>query len=100
MSDMARKPTSGGGKKRKKKRKMKLTLKSRTLKKDAGYADRVGWSQAASPGLADNKPAAPEVLRHQCTMCGAMNQIPKPKRARYKIECANPDCGYVDEMGA
>jgi hypothetical protein len=32
-------------------------------------------------------------------MCGAMNQIPKPKRQRYKVECANPDCGHVDELG-
>jgi len=29
-----------------------------------------------------------------------MNQIPKPKRARYKVECANPDCGHGDELGA
>ena len=97
---MARKATApGGGKKKRKRRKMRLTLKSRSLKKDSGYSDGVGWSQAKSNTPADTGPVEPQVIRHQCTMCGAMNQIPKPKRSRYKVECANPDCGHVDELG-
>ena len=98
---MARKAANpGGGKKKRRRRKMRLTLKSRGLKKDQGYTDKVGWSTAASQNTPqDTGPAEPQVIRHQCTMCGAMNQIPKPKRQRYKVECANPDCGHVDELG-
>ena len=98
---MARKAANpGGGKKKRRRRKMKLTLKSRGLKKDQGYSDKVGWSTAAQNTTQETGPVEPQVIRHQCTMCGAMNQIPKPKRARYKVECANPDCGHVDELGA
>ena len=96
---MARKAAAPGGGKKRKRRKMRLTLKSRGLKKDQGYADKVGWSQVSNDGTKDTGPVEPQVIRHQCTMCGAMNQIPKPKRSRYKVECANPDCGHVDEAG-
>ncbi len=98
---MARKAANpGGGKKKRRRRKMRLTLKSRGLKKDQGYTDKVGWSTAKQDTPEDTGPVEPQVVRHQCTMCGAMTQIPKPKRARYKVECANPDCGHVDELGA
>ena len=98
---MARKAAApGGGKKKRRRRKMKLTLKSRGLKKEQGYTDKVGWSTATQNMAQDTGPVEPQVVRHQCTQCGAMNQIPKPKRARYKVECANPDCGHVDELGA
>ena len=44
---MARKAAApGGGKKKRRRRKMKLTLKSRGLKKDQGYSDKIGWSTA------------------------------------------------------
>ena len=95
---MAKKPAPAGGKKRRR-RKLKLTLKSRGIKKEGGYKDSVGWSKAGSDDPANLGPTEPQVIRHQCTMCGAMNQIPKPKRQRYKVECANPDCGHVDELG-
>ena len=98
---MARKAANpGGGKKKRRRRKMRLTLKSRGLKKDQGYTDKVGWSTAKQDTPEDTGPVEPQVVRHQCTMCGAKPQIPKPKRARYKVECANPDCGHVDELGA
>ena len=97
---MARKGTApGDGKKKRRRRKMRLSLRSRGLKKEQGYSDKVGWSTAAQDTPQDSGPVEPEVIRHQCTMCGAMNQIPKPKRQRYKVECANPDCGHVDELG-
>jgi hypothetical protein len=99
VSVMAKKAAPSGGKKRRR-RKLKLTLKSRTIKKGESYSDGVGWSQAAGDTGGATGPAEPQVIRHQCTMCGAMNQIPKPKRALYKVECANPDCGNVDEQGA
>ena len=96
---MARKAAAPGGGKKRKRRKMRLTLKSRGLKKEQGYTDKVGWSQVSNDTAKDTGPVEPQVIRHQCTMCGAMNQIPKPKRSRYKVECANPDCGHVDEAG-
>ena len=97
---MARKAAApGGGKKKRRRRKMRLTLKSRGLKKDQGYTDKVGWSQVSNDTPVNTGPVEPQVIRHQCSMCGAMNQIPKPKRSRYKVECANPDCGHVDEAG-
>jgi len=43
---MAKKAAPSGGKKRRR-RKLKLTLKSRTIKKGESYSDGVGWSQAA-----------------------------------------------------
>jgi hypothetical protein len=95
---MAKKAAPSGGKKRRR-RKLKLTLKSRTIKKGESYSDGVGWSQATGDTGGTTGPVEPQVIRHQCTMCGAMNQIPKPKRALYKVECANPDCGNVDELG-
>ncbi|SVD67130.1 uncharacterized protein METZ01_LOCUS419984, partial [marine metagenome] len=43
---MARKTAAGGGGKKRRRRKMKLTLKSRGLKKSSSeYKDKVGWSQ-------------------------------------------------------
>ncbi|MBN16882.1 MAG: hypothetical protein VYC11_04920 [Candidatus Thermoplasmatota archaeon] len=96
---MARKAAAPGGGKKRKRRKMKLTLKSRRLKSEQGYTDKVGWSQVQNNSPVDTGPVEPQVIRHQCTMCGAMNQIPKPKRSRYKVQCANPDCGHVDELG-
>jgi hypothetical protein len=100
MVHMARKAAApGGGKKRRRRKKMKLTLRSRTIKKTDDYTDKVGWSTASNQTNQDDRPAEPQFVRHQCTQCGAMNQIPKPKRSRYKVECANTDCGHVDELG-
>ena len=97
---MARKAATPGGGKKRKRRKMRLTLKSRSLKKDQGYTDRVGWSQVASDSPKDTGPVEPQTIRHQCTFCGAVLQIPKPKRSKYKVECAHPDCDHIDEVGA
>ena len=99
---MARKAAApGDGKKKRRRRKMRLTLKSRSLKKDQGYADKVGWSTAKSQDSPqDTGPVEPQTIRHQCTFCGAVLQIPKPKRSKYKVECAHPDCDHIDEVGA
>ena len=96
---MARKgATSGGGKKRRR-RKMKLTLRSRGLKKDAdGYSEKVGWSQVKGDTPQSEKIES-TTIRHQCTMCGSINEVPRPKRQRYSVECAYPDCGHIDELG-
>ena len=97
---MARKAAAPGGGKKRKRRKMRLTLKSRGLKKEQGYTDKVGWSQVSNDTAKDTGPVEPQTIRHQCTFCGAGLQIPKPKRSKYKVECAHPDCDHIDEVGA
>lgn len=96
---MARKAAApGGGKKKRRRRKMRLTLKSRGLKKDSGYGDKVGWSQ-----VSDDAPKVEKIesttIRHQCSMCGSINEVPRPKRQKYSVQCAYPECGHVDEVG-
>jgi len=96
---MARKAAGSGGKKKRRRRKMKLTLKSRGLKKSGdGYSEKVGWSQVEGDAPKSEKIES-STIRHQCTMCGSINEVPRPKRQRYSVECAYPDCGHVDELG-
>ena len=95
---MAKKaPAAGGKKKKKRRRKMKLSLRSRTVKGDE-YENSVGWSQIKEETV-DAGTAKPEAIEHQCTMCGSMNRIPKPKRDKYTVKCAYSECGHEDEMG-
>ena len=96
-----RKRPAAGGKRKRRKRKMKLTLRSRGIKKKDEYRDSLGWtttgtSQAAAEAEVDD---LPEVVTHQCSMCGAMNKIPRPKRDRYKVICAQEECGNEDNVG-
>tara|TARA_B100001750_G_scaffold21251_1_gene14311 strand:- start:89 stop:421 length:333 start_codon:yes stop_codon:yes gene_type:complete len=94
---MARKPA--GGKKKKRRRKMKLTLRSRSLKKNTdNYTDQVGWSQVSDSAQKTEKIES-ATIRHQCTMCGSINEVPRPKRQKYSVQCAYPDCEHVDEVG-
>ena len=96
---MARKAAAPGDKKKRRRRKMKLTLRSRGLKKDSdAYTDKVGWSQVKNDATKTEKIES-TTIRHQCTMCGSINEVPRPKRQRYSVECAYPDCGHVDELG-
>ena len=44
-------------------------------------------------------PAEPEIVTHQCSMCGSTMRIPRPKRERYKVICAYPECGHSDMVG-
>lgn len=100
---MARKPTkknASSGKKRRRK-KLKLTLRSRKLKGEQGYFDKIGWSTAGSSRLLEDQPKSqePAEIDHQCSMCGSMNRIPRPTSERYKVRCAHPECGFEDEVG-
>ena len=96
---MARKAAApGGGKKKRRRRKMRRTLKSRGLKKESGYSDSVGWSQVNSDAPKAEKIES-ATIRHQCSMCGSINEVPRPKRQKYSVECAYPECGHVDEVG-
>ncbi|MEK9730646.1 MAG: hypothetical protein VW230_02680 [Candidatus Poseidoniales archaeon] len=92
----AKRPVKGG--QNKKKRRMKLTLKQSKLKTTGdAYTDGVGWSQDVGRTLEDQPTSSlePETLRVQCTMCGSMMKIPKPKRSKYTVACAYAECGHV-----
>ena len=79
------------GKRRKKKRKIRLSLKSSKMKKTDSYTTDVGRTLGEKP-----QPKEPETIRHQCTLCGAIMKVPKPKKARYTISC--PHCGHEDSF--
>ena len=83
--------------------KIKLGLKQRFLSSDEDtYEDQVGWtvSQAVLEPLEDvEEIQKPEVVNHQCSMCGSIMQIPQPKRDRYKVICAYSECGHEDMIG-
>ena len=81
-----------GPKPKKKKRKMRLSLKQKKMKKVDTYTDSLGT-------LTDTpEKKGPETLTVQCTMCGSMLKIPKPKKAKYTVSCAYPECGNIMEF--
>ena len=85
------------GKRKKRKRKIRLSLKSSKMKKTDSYTDQVGWStQVGRPLEEAPKSKEPETIRHQCTLCGAIMKVPKPKKARYTITC--PTCDHQDSF--
>jgi len=83
--------------------KIKLGLKQKFLSSDEDtYEDQVGWtvSQEVLEPLEDvEEIQKPEVVNHQCSMCGSIMQIPQPKRDRYKVICAYSECGHEDMIG-
>ena len=92
---MATKKTPPPGKRRKKKRKIRLSLKSSKMKKTDSYSDQVGWSTDVGRTLGEApKSKEPDTIKHQCSLCGAIMTVPKPKKARYTISC--PHCGHED----
>jgi len=82
---------------------IKLGLRQNRLSKDEDtYHDQVGWtiSQEVLEPLEDiEEDQEPEAANHQCSMCGSIMQIPQPKRERYKVICAYPECGHEDSIG-
>ncbi len=88
----------------KKKRRLRIKLglrESNLSENDDLYTDQVGWTVGENTleELESEKPKGPEIVSHQCSMCGSMMQIPKPKRDRYKVVCAYPECGHADMIG-
>ena len=76
-----------------KKRKLKLSLKSKKMKKADTNSDQVGWSTDVGKTLSETaKPKGPDTIKHQCEMCGTIMKVPKPKRAKYTITC--PHCEH------
>ncbi len=83
--------------KRRKKRKIRLSLKSSKLKKTDTYSDQVGWSTDVGRSLGEApKAKEPDTIKHQCSLCGAIMKVQKPKKARYTISC--PHCGHEDNF--
>ena len=66
------------------------------------YEDQVGWTatqEVLEPLDGPQEEKKPEVIEHQCSMCGSVMQIPQPKRDRYKVICAYSECGHEDMIG-
>ena len=87
--------------------KIKLGLRAKKLSEDTdSYSDQIGWTTSSSETILSefeeveetiNK--EPETITHHCTMCGSRMEIPRPKRERYKVICAHPECGHEDQIG-
>ncbi|MGB1569430.1 MAG: hypothetical protein ACPHHV_05900, partial [Candidatus Thalassarchaeaceae archaeon] len=99
------KPTENSGKKRKRKgRKINIKLNLRQKKitdEEDTYSDQIGWTsmEESFDDIEDLTPKEPEIVTHQCSMCGSTMRIPRPKRERYKVICAYPECGHSDMIG-
>ena len=97
------KPKSAPAKKKKRRRlRIKLGLRESELSDESDrYKDEVGWTSAGTilDDFEDTGPAEPQIITHQCSMCGSVLQIPKPKRDRYKVQCTYPECGHADMIG-
>lgn len=97
-----KKPTSTPKKKGRRIR-IKLGLKqNRLTEEEDTYHDQVGWTvsqEILEPLDAVEEKHKPEVVNHQCSMCGSIMQIPQPKRERYKVICAYSECGHEDMIG-
>jgi len=83
--------------------KIKLGLKQTRLREDNDTTEPedIGWtiSQETLEAFDEPESTEPEIISHQCSMCGSVMQIPSPKRDRYKVICAYSECGHEDTFG-
>ena len=87
--------------------KIKLGLRAKKLSEDTdSYSDQIGWTTSSSETtlsdfdeVEETISKEPETITHHCTMCGSRMEIPRPKRERYKVICAHPECGHEDQIG-
>ncbi|MBJ28546.1 MAG: hypothetical protein CMB61_00610 [Euryarchaeota archaeon] len=94
-------------KKRSRRIKIKLGLRAKKLSEDTdSYSDQIGWTTSSSETILSDFDEVeetiskePETITHHCTMCGSRMEIPRPKRERYKVICAHPECGHEDQIG-
>ena len=98
------KPKGAPSSKKKRKRRLRIKLglrESEISEADNQYKDELGWTVHGTilEDMEASGPKEPEIINHQCSMCGSMMQIPRPKRDRYKVECAYPECGHSDMIG-
>ena len=98
-----RKPKEGQPKKKGRRIKIKLRLKQSTIsEEDDSYTDQVGWTvthDEMDEFIEEPVNKEPEIVDHQCSTCGSMMRIPRPKRDRYTVICAYPECGHEDTIG-
>ena len=96
-------PKSKARPKKGRKIKIKLGLRQNRIREESDevVAEDIGWtmSQETLEEFEEPESTEPEVISHQCTMCGSVMQIPAPKRDRYEVHCAYPECGHVDKFG-
>ena len=77
-------------------------MKSKEIStEEDNYTDTIGWNTAMGTVLEEEIETVeePKTITHQCSMCGSIMTIPKPKRERYRIVCAHPMCGHADSVG-
>jgi predicted RNA-binding Zn-ribbon protein involved in translation (DUF1610 family) len=84
------------GKRKKRKRKMRLKLKSSKISKTDSYSDSMGWSTNVGRTLGDKTDTKVEKIKHQCSMCGSIMSVKKPKKHRYTITC--PHCEHEEQF--
>jgi hypothetical protein len=104
-------PQKPSGKRRRKKppakkkgRRIKIKLGLRAKKIDEEedtYTDQIGWTATDNilDAYEEEESKEPEIISHQCSMCGSIMQIPRPSLERYKVICAYSECGHSDMMG-
>jgi hypothetical protein len=92
--------------KKKKRRRIKINTKlglrqKKITDQEDTYTDQIGWTAMGESfeDYEDPTPTEPEIVTHQCSMCGSTMKIPRPKRERYKVICAYPECGHSDMVG-
>ncbi|MBJ08857.1 MAG: hypothetical protein CMB63_06445 [Euryarchaeota archaeon] len=77
-------------------------MKSKEIStEEDNYTDTIGWNTAMGTVLEEEIETVeePKTITHQCSMCGSIMTIPKPKRERYRIVCSHPMCGHADSVG-
>ncbi|MBT3357825.1 MAG: hypothetical protein HN534_01430 [Euryarchaeota archaeon] len=90
-------------KKRGRRIKIKLGLRAKKIgEEEDTYTDQIGWTVTDNvlDAYEEEEVKEPEIISHQCSMCGSTMQIPRPSRDRYKVICAYSECGHSDMMGA
>jgi len=90
------------GKPKRRRRRLKLRMKSKEIStEEDNYTDTIGWNTAMGTVLEEEIETVeePKTITHQCSMCGSIMTIPKPKRERYRIVCSHPMCGHADSVG-
>jgi hypothetical protein len=82
--------------------KIKLGLRAKKIEEEEDtYTDQIGWTATDNilDAYEEEESKEPEIISHQCSMCGSIMQIPQPSLERYKVICAYSECGHSDMMG-
>ncbi len=96
-----------GEKKRGRRIRIKNLLRTKKISGEMDtYTDQIGWTTSSTEtvlselkDLEEEAKKEPETTVHRCSMCGVRMEIPTPKRDRYKVICAYPECGHEDVIG-